>query len=65
MVDDAESEDIRAFDKRGHAEMSYLPPEGRKALIKETVVLLGGLTAFIVVLGILVALTMGIVIKVG
>jgi len=45
--------------------MSYLPPEGRKALIKETVVLVGGLTAFIVVLGIIVSMTMGIVIKVG
>lgn len=45
--------------------MTYLPPEGREALIKETVVLVGGLTAFIVVLGIIVSMTMGIVIKVG
>jgi hypothetical protein len=42
----------------------FLPPKGQEALRKETVRLLAGCTAFIVVLGIIVALTQGIVVSV-
>lgn len=40
----------------------YLPPATNAALWRETVILVGGCVAFIVVLAIVVALTQGIVI---
>ena len=42
----------------------FLPPQTNAALRRETVRLIAGCVAFIVVLGIIVALTQGIVIKV-
>jgi hypothetical protein len=45
--------------------MSYLPPESRKELISETVKLIAWNVGFIVILGIVVVLTQGIVIKIG
>ena len=42
----------------------FLPPQTSEALKKETVRLLAGCVAFLVILGIMVALTQGIVIKV-
>ena len=42
----------------------FLPPQTNAALKRETVRLVVGCVAFIVVLGIIVALTQGIVIKV-
>jgi hypothetical protein len=42
----------------------FLPPPTNAALWSETVRLVGGCVAFIVILGIIVALTQGIVIKV-
>jgi len=42
----------------------FLPPQTNAALRRETVRLVAGCVAFIVVLGIIVALTQGIVIKV-
>jgi hypothetical protein len=42
----------------------FLPPQTNEALKKETVRLLAGCAAFIVILGIIVALTQGIVITV-
>jgi hypothetical protein len=42
----------------------FLPPQTNAALKRETVRLVAGCVAFIVVLGIIVALTQGIVIKV-
>ena len=42
----------------------FLPPQTNTALWKETIRLVAGCVAFIVILGIIVALTQGIVIKV-
>jgi hypothetical protein len=42
----------------------FLPPQSNEALKKETIRLIAGCTAFIVLLGIIVALTQGIVITV-
>lgn len=42
----------------------FLPPQSNEALKKETIRLIAGCTAFIVILGIIVALTQGIVISV-
>jgi hypothetical protein len=42
----------------------FLPPQTSEALKKETVRLLAGCVAFLVILGFMVALTQGIVIKV-
>jgi hypothetical protein len=42
----------------------FLPPQTNEALKKETIRLLAGCVAFIVILGIVVALTQGIVITV-
>jgi hypothetical protein len=42
----------------------FLPPQTNEALKKETIRLLAGCVAFLVILGIIVALTQGIVIKV-
>ena len=42
----------------------FLPPQTTAGLIKETVRLVAGCVAFIVILGIIVALTQGIVITV-
>jgi hypothetical protein len=42
----------------------FLPPQSNEALKKETIRLLVGSTAFIVLLGIIVALTQGIVVSV-
>jgi hypothetical protein len=42
----------------------FLPPQTSDGLKKETIRLLAGCVAFIVILGIIVALTQGIVIKV-
>jgi hypothetical protein len=39
----------------------FLPPQSNEALKKETIRLVAGCTAFIVILGIIVALTQGIV----
>jgi hypothetical protein len=39
----------------------FLPPQSNEALRKETIRLVAGCTAFIVILGIIVALTQGIV----
>jgi len=39
----------------------FLPPQSNEALKKETIRLVAGCTAFIVILGIVVALTQGIV----
>jgi hypothetical protein len=41
----------------------FLPPQTNSALWIQTVKLLGGCVAFIVILGIIVALTQGIVVK--
>lgn len=41
----------------------FLPPPTNAALWNETVKLVGGSVAFIVILGIIVALTQGIVVK--
>jgi hypothetical protein len=41
----------------------FLPPQTNSALWNQTVKLVGGCIAFIVVLGIIVALTQGIVVK--
>jgi hypothetical protein len=42
----------------------FLPPQTNEAMAKETIRLIAGCTAFIVVLGIIVALTQGIVVGV-
>jgi hypothetical protein len=42
----------------------FLPPQTNEALKNETIQLLAGCVAFLVILGIIVALTQGIVIKV-
>jgi hypothetical protein len=42
----------------------FLPPQSNEALAKETIRLIVGCTAFIVILGVIVALTQGIVITV-
>jgi hypothetical protein len=42
----------------------FLPPQTNAALKNETIRLLGGCVAFLVILGVIVALTQGIVIKV-
>jgi hypothetical protein len=42
----------------------FLPPQTNTALWQETVKLVAGCVAFIVILGIIVALTQGIVVKV-
>ena len=39
----------------------FLPPQSNEALTKETIRLVAGCVAFIVILGIIVALTQGIV----
>ena len=41
----------------------FLPPATNAALWKETVKLVGGCVAFIVILGIIVALTQGVVVQ--
>jgi|GEM_PF-6852177 hypothetical protein len=45
--------------------MSYLPPEGREALIKETVRILFWSAVAIVALAVVVALTQGVVVKIA
>ena len=42
----------------------FLPPQSDEALKRETIRLIAGCTAFIVLLGIIVALTQGIVVTV-
>ncbi len=42
----------------------FLPPQSDEALTRETIRLIAGCTAFIVLLGIIVALTQGIVVTV-